>query len=69
MLAAEVRISHALRVSLKVIGLQTNFLAHFGIGGVESADGRHQCFDFALVEQAFLMNRDPRFLRCLVIGI
>jgi len=68
-LTAEFWIAHAFRVSLKVIRLDANLLDHFRIGGNDGTKCGYQLFDFALVEQTFLVDLHPRFLIQFVIGM
>src|ERR1039457_3686116 len=68
-LTAELGITHARCISRKVIRLGANLLDHFGIGGYEGTKRDYQLFDFALVEQATLVDLHPSFLVGVVIGM
>ena len=49
-LVTKLGIAQARCVSLKVVGLDANFLDHFGVGGNDGMKGAYQLFDFPLVE-------------------
>ena len=69
MLASKFGIAHAVSVPREVVGLDTNLLEYFGIGGIDDAKLANQLFDFALVEQPFLVDLHPGFLFDLAIGV
>ena len=61
-LAAKLGIAHALCVLLKVVRFAADLLGDFGRVGLDQAQGAHQLFDLALIQQALLVNVHPSFL-------
>ena len=67
--AAKLGIAHAFGISLEVIGFDADSLGHLWIGGDDGTKRRHQLFDFALVQQAPLVDLHPSLLFVLVVGM
>src|ERR1700692_5035827 len=61
-LATELGITHPLRISFEVMGLDTNLLGQEGIAGGDGSQHTHQLFDFSFVQQALLVDLHPSFL-------
>lgn len=69
MLAAELCVAHAGCIFLKVVGLDTNLLEDFRIGGVDGGQRENQLFDFSLVKESLLVDLHPDFLAPFVVGM
>jgi hypothetical protein len=67
-LAAELRISHALSIPLKIICFGANLLSDFDVFGLDRAECTNQLFDFAAIQQ-LLVHLHPGFLFCLIIRV
>jgi hypothetical protein len=68
-LAAKLRVSHALCIPFKIICLGANLLHYFGGIGFDRAECTNQLFDFPPIQQALLVDLHPGFLFPFVIRV
>src|SRR5882724_13578771 len=68
MLAAKLRVAHALCIPLKIVCLDANLLRCFAVIGSDRAECTNQLFNFPAIQQALLVYLHPSFLLSFLIG-